>query len=181
MNSNILRRSSFCPGEPTDIVHTYTLNGDTHHMTRAEFDSVEVTGRDSILHYLTTPSIPHRHVLLTSVEVMEGRPGKTTPGASPSDTSTPKGKGGRTTKAGIGTSYTHDVWHLKKRDGRPGCMDTACGGKGGTGFVFGFARFARMKKHAKACVMCCAAWNGEIMSGDYRTMDKKTLIKALAA
>ena len=86
-------------------------------------------------------------------------------------------KKGRTSKAGIGTNFGAEIWHLRKRDGKPGRMEASCGGRGGTGFVFGFRRFGRLRHMAKACHMCVVAWADELKSGAYRTMDRPSIKK----
>ena len=177
MTSDILIRSRCHEDAPTDIVHTYTFNGATHHLTRAELDAVEITGRCSVLSYLTTPSIPHRHVLLTSITMMHERPWPIAQGTMPAEAVPHNGKKGRTNKPGIGGSQHPEILHLMRRNAKPGTLEAACGVRGLSGMVFGFVRFGRMRTSAKACVMCLGAWNAELMSGDYRRKSVPNLVR----
>lgn len=56
---------------------TYTLNGQKHVLSCEELEAAEISGRSTLEWYRTTPTIPHRHRLLSTCEEMRKRPGKT--------------------------------------------------------------------------------------------------------
>jgi hypothetical protein len=56
---------------------TYTLNGQKHVLSSEELEAAEMSGRSTLEWYRITPTIPHRHSLLSTCEEMRRRPGKT--------------------------------------------------------------------------------------------------------
>ena len=56
---------------------TYTLNGQKHVLSLEELEAAEISGRSTLEWYRTTPTVPHRHSLLSTCEEMRKRPGKT--------------------------------------------------------------------------------------------------------
>ena len=157
-----------------EIAHEYEWMGTTHKISRGEVDAVERSGKCSWQWWAATPTIPHRHVIVSQqIRDMSDRSGATHPGYSPVPFADyPKAM--RTARDPYYVLPTPrrineapDVWHLRKNGAAT--TKAECGVRGKTGLVFGFTRFGRTINNPKTCEACRMAYDGEIAAASSRS------------